>query len=61
MILGILGGHEIIIIIMLALLLFGAKKIPNLMKSAGKGMKEFKESTKEIKETIDDINPKNLI
>ena len=61
MILGILGGHEIIIIIMLALLLFGAKKIPDLMKSAGKGMKEFKESTKEIKETIDDINPKNLI
>lgn len=61
MILGILGGHEIIIILMLALLFFGAKKIPDLMKSAGKGMKEFKESTKEIKETIDDINPKNLI
>jgi sec-independent protein translocase protein TatA len=42
-----LGGPEIIIILVVVLLLFGGKKIPELMRGLGKGMKEFKEGSKE--------------
>jgi len=45
-ILGILGGQEIIIIALILLLLFGGKKIPELMKGLGKGIKEFKDASK---------------
>lgn len=41
--LGIIGTPEIIAIVIVALLLFGGKKIPELMKGLGKGIKEFKE------------------
>ena len=41
-ILGILGGQEVIIVALIVLLLFGGKKIPELMRGLGKGMKEFK-------------------
>jgi sec-independent protein translocase protein TatA len=41
-----LGAPEIILIILAILLLFGGKKIPELMKGLGKGMKEFKDSQK---------------
>ena len=40
--LGILGGQEVIIVALIVLLLFGGKKIPELMRGLGKGMKEFK-------------------
>lgn len=43
-ILGILGGQEILIIAILVLLLFGGKKIPELMRGLGKGIKEFKDA-----------------
>ncbi|QZE14131.1 twin-arginine translocase TatA/TatE family subunit [Halosquirtibacter laminarini] len=46
-ILGMLGGQEIFIIAVIILVLFGGKKIPELMKGIGKGMKEFKKETKE--------------
>lgn len=39
-----LGWTEILIIVLIILLLFGAKKIPDLMKSLGSGMKEFKKA-----------------
>ena len=39
--------QEIVIILIIVLLLFGGKKIPELMKGLGKGMKEFKDATKE--------------
>jgi sec-independent protein translocase protein TatA len=39
-----LGAPEIILIIIAILILFGGKKIPELMKGLGKGMKEFKDS-----------------
>jgi sec-independent protein translocase protein TatA len=39
-----LGGWEIVIIVFLIFLLFGAKKIPDMMKSLGSGIKEFKKS-----------------
>ena len=41
------GPTEIIIILVIVLLLFGGKKIPELMKGLGKGMKEFKDASKD--------------
>lgn len=40
---AILGGPEMIILVVAVLLLFGGKKIPELMKGLGKGIKEFKD------------------
>ena len=48
-ILGILGGlgaPEIIIILVIVLLIFGGKKIPELMKGLGRGIKDFKDASK---------------
>ncbi|MCF8298443.1 MAG: twin-arginine translocase TatA/TatE family subunit [Saprospiraceae bacterium] len=50
--LGILGGQELIIIAIIILVLFGGKKLPELMKGLGKGIKEFKDVTNSTKETI---------
>ena len=47
-ILGILGGlgtTEVIVILVIVLLLFGGKKIPELMKGLGRGVKDFKEAS----------------
>ncbi|HET7818950.1 MAG TPA: twin-arginine translocase TatA/TatE family subunit [Bacteroidia bacterium] len=41
-----LGGTEMILIVAVVLLLFGGKKIPELMRGLGKGMKEFKDASK---------------
>ena len=43
-----LGGGEIIVIALVVLLLFGGKKIPELMKGIGKGVRSFKEGMNEI-------------
>ena len=43
LILGNLGGMEILLIVLLVLLLFGGKKIPELMKGLGKGVKSFRD------------------
>ncbi|MBL4657668.1 MAG: twin-arginine translocase TatA/TatE family subunit [Flavobacteriales bacterium] len=43
---GMPGGPEIFIILIIIVLLFGAKKIPDLMKGVGKGIREFKDATK---------------
>ena len=45
--LGMIGGPQIILIIAVVLLLFGGRKIPELMKGLGSGIKEFKNATKE--------------
>lgn len=45
-ILGGLGAPEIIIILVIILLMFGGKKIPELMKGLGRGVKDFKEASK---------------
>lgn len=45
--LGMIGGPQIILIIAVILLLFGGRKIPELMKGLGSGIKEFKNATKE--------------
>ncbi|PKP07971.1 MAG: twin-arginine translocase TatA/TatE family subunit [Bacteroidetes bacterium HGW-Bacteroidetes-4] len=56
-ILGILGGQEIILIVLAILILFGGRKIPELMKGLGKGIKEFKQATSDsgVGEDIKDI------
>lgn len=46
MILGVFGPWQVVAILAVALLLFGGKKIPELMKGLGKGVKEFKDATK---------------
>lgn len=50
---GNLGAAEIIVIALIVLLLFGGKKIPELMKGLGKGIRNFKEGMKEIENDID--------
>ena len=44
---GRLGATEIIVILVIVLLLFGGKKIPELMKGLGSGIKEFKNASKD--------------
>ncbi len=48
-ILGIPGPWQVILIVLVVLLLFGGRKIPELMKGLGQGMKEFKKATKDDK------------
>jgi len=43
-----LGGGEIILILALVLILFGAKKLPELAKGLGTGIKEFKKATRDV-------------
>lgn len=45
MILGVFGPWQVVAILVIALLLFGGKKIPELMKGLGKGVKEFKDAS----------------
>ncbi|MFD0992268.1 twin-arginine translocase TatA/TatE family subunit [Tenacibaculum geojense] len=45
--LGMPGPWQIVVVVALVLLLFGGKKIPELMKGLGTGIKEFKDATKE--------------
>lgn len=48
-----LGTGELIVIALVVLLLFGGKKIPELMKGLGKGVKSFKEGMNEVKDEIE--------
>lgn len=52
LLIGGLGTPELIIIMLVVLLLFGGKKIPELMKGLGKGVKNFKEGVNGIEEEI---------
>jgi sec-independent protein translocase protein TatA len=49
---GMLGGWEIVLILAVVLILFGAKKLPELAKGLGSGIKEFKKATREVTEEI---------
>ncbi len=58
MILGVFGPWQVVAILVVVLLLFGGKKIPELLKGLGKGVKEFKDASKneneaEVKNTED--------
>lgn len=50
-----LGFWEIVIIALVILLIFGGKKIPELMKGLGKGVKNFKEGMKEVEDDMKEI------
>lgn len=56
---GSIGMQEIVLILFILLLLFGAKRLPELGESLGKGIREFKRGVSEIKEDIEsDDQPK---
>ncbi len=50
---GMPGGFEIVLIVMVILLLFGAKRIPELAKGIGQGIQEFRKASDDIKKEID--------
>lgn len=52
--LGLPGGPEWILIVLVIIIFFGAKKIPEIARGFGKGIREFKDATKEIKTEIED-------
>ena len=53
--LGNLGATEIILIALVVLLFFGGKKIPELMRGLGKGVRNFKDGMKDIEKEVDDL------
>jgi len=55
----VIGHWEIIAIVAIILLLFGGKKIPELMKGLGKGVKSFKEGVNEVEKEIDNASSDN--
>ena len=55
----VIGHWEIIAIVAIILLLFGGKKIPELMKGLGKGVKSFKEGVNEVEKEIDNASSEN--
>lgn len=49
-----IGGGSLVLIILVIILLFGAKRIPELARGLGKGIREFKDATKEIQDDLED-------
>ena len=59
--LGVLGTQEIVIILIIVLLLFGGRKIPELMKGLGKGIREFNDAKDNVKKEIEEgMNEKEV-
>ncbi len=54
-----IGTWEIVAIVLVVLLLFGGKKIPELMKGLGQGVKSFKQGMNEVEKEIKDIDRKD--
>jgi sec-independent protein translocase protein TatA len=52
MLAAMLGGWEIVLILAVVLILFGAKKLPELAKGLGTGIKEFKKATRDVTDEI---------
>jgi sec-independent protein translocase protein TatA len=52
--LGLPGGSEWILIILVVLLMFGGKKIPELMRGVGRGMREFNDAKNNVKNEIEE-------
>ena len=57
--LGSIGMPELLIILLVVLLLFGAKKLPELARGLGKGIREFKDATKHVEKEIKEIDKKD--
>ncbi len=56
------GGGELIVILVIVLILFGAKRIPEIAQGLGKGIREFKKSVRDVQSEIDiDAPTKNKI
>lgn len=51
------GGTELLLILLVVLILFGAKRIPEVAQNLGKGIREFKKSIKEVQSEIDSNAP----
>ena len=51
-----ISGGEVVLVMLLALLFFGSKAIPDIAKTMGKGLREFKKATNEIKREINDYS-----
>ncbi|MFC3880436.1 twin-arginine translocase TatA/TatE family subunit [Algoriphagus namhaensis] len=49
-----MGGGSIVLIVLVILLLFGAKRIPELARGLGKGIREFKDATKDIQNDLEE-------
>ncbi len=49
---GMIGGWEMVVILAVILMLFGAKKLPELAKGLGQGIKEFKKATREVTDEV---------
>lgn len=56
LLIGNLGTGEILIIALIVLLLFGGKKIPELMRGLGKGVKSFKDGMSDVEKEIKDVD-----
>ena len=56
-VLNFMGPWQIVLIVLIVLIIFGGKKIPELMKGLGQGMKEFKNATKDLEDEINSIDP----
>ena len=54
LLLGMLGTNEIIIILVIVLLMFGGKKIPELMRGLGRGVREFNDAKSNVKKEIEE-------
>lgn len=52
---GSIGMPELLIILLVVLLLFGAKRLPELAKGLGKGIREFKDATKQVEKEFKEI------
>ena len=50
-----LGGWEIVLILAVVLILFGAKKLPELAKGLGQGIKEFKKASREVTDELQNV------
>ncbi len=51
---GSIGGTELLVIMVIALLIFGPRKLPELGKSIGKGLSEFKRATNDLKRSLEE-------
>ena len=56
---GMIGMQEILVILLIVLIFFGGKKIPEMMKGLGKGMREYKKAVSGVEEELSDEKPKS--
>ncbi len=52
--LGGIGGWEVVVILLFVLIFFGANKIPEMARGLGRGIREFKDATQEIKKELEE-------